>query len=73
MAKFAGSVATYAASYDIWVDELRSGFGILATTDKMGSAGWRTTTVNLNYSYKVRLVKRSCSPRALVLDMVRTD
>lgn len=47
--------STYAASYDIWVDELRSGFGILATTDKMGSAGWRTTTVNLNYSYKVRL------------------
>ena len=49
------SFATFAASYDIWVDELRSGFGILATTDKMGSAGWRTTTVNLNYSYKVRL------------------
>ena len=47
--------STFAASYDIWVDELRSGFGILATTDKMGSAGWRTTTVNLNYSYKVRL------------------
>ncbi len=47
--------ATYSASYDIWVDELSSGFGILATTDKMGSAGWRTTTVGLNYSYKVRL------------------
>jgi type IX secretion system PorP/SprF family membrane protein len=46
---------TFMASYDIWVDELRSGFGILATTDKMGSAGWRTTTVGLNYSYKVRL------------------
>ncbi len=47
--------ATYSASYDIFVDELRSGFGILATTDKMGSAGWRTTTVGLNYSYKVRI------------------
>lgn len=47
--------STFAASYDIWVDELRSGFGILATTDRMGSAGWRTTTVGLNYSYKVRL------------------
>lgn len=47
--------ATYSASYDIFVDELRSGFGILATTDKMGSAGWRSTTVGLNYSYKVRL------------------
>ena len=47
--------STFAASYDIWVDELSSGFGILATTDKMGSAGWRTTTVGLNYSYKVRI------------------
>jgi len=46
---------TFAASYDIWVDELRSGFGILATTDKMGSAGWRTTTAGLSYSYKVKL------------------
>ena len=47
--------STFAASYDIWVGELNSGFGILATTDKMGSAGWRTTNVNLLYSYKVRL------------------
>ncbi|MDZ4714332.1 MAG: type IX secretion system membrane protein PorP/SprF [Cytophagales bacterium] len=47
--------ATFAFSYDIWVDELKSGFGILATTDKMGSAGWRTTTVNMLYSYKIRL------------------
>lgn len=49
---------TYAASYDIWVNELRSGFGILATTDKMGSAGWRTTNVGLLYSYKVRLTDK---------------
>jgi type IX secretion system PorP/SprF family membrane protein len=46
---------TFAASYDIWVDELRSGFGILATTDKMGSAGWRTTTAGFSYSYKLKL------------------
>jgi type IX secretion system PorP/SprF family membrane protein len=49
---------TYAASYDIWVDELKSGFGLMATTDKMGSAGWRTTTANLLYSYKVRLSEK---------------
>jgi type IX secretion system PorP/SprF family membrane protein len=49
---------TSAASYDIWVDELRSGFGIIATTDKAGSAGWRTTTVGLNYSYKLRLTNK---------------
>lgn len=46
---------TFAASYDIWVDELKSGFGIIATTDKMGSAGWRTSTVGLNYSYKMKI------------------
>jgi len=49
---------TYAMSYDIWVDELRSGFGILATTDKMGSAGWRTSTLGINYSYKVKLTEK---------------
>ncbi|MBL7856420.1 MAG: type IX secretion system membrane protein PorP/SprF [Cyclobacteriaceae bacterium] len=50
--------STFAASYDIFVDELRSGFGILATTDRMGSAGWRTTTVGLLYSYKVKLSEK---------------
>ncbi|MBX7126746.1 MAG: type IX secretion system membrane protein PorP/SprF [Cyclobacteriaceae bacterium] len=49
---------TFLASYDIWVDELRSGFGVTAMTDKMGSAGWRTTTVGINYSYKVRLTEK---------------
>lgn len=47
--------STYAASYDIFVDELRSGFGFLATTDRMGSAGWRTSTFGVLYSYKVKL------------------
>jgi type IX secretion system PorP/SprF family membrane protein len=50
--------ATTAFSYDIWVDELRSGFGILFTNDKMGSAGWKTTTVALNYSYKIKLTDK---------------
>lgn len=47
--------ATYAASYDIFVDELRSGFGFLLTTDKMGSASWRTTTLGFLYSFKVKI------------------
>jgi len=47
--------STYAFSYDNFVEKLRSGFGFLVTTDKMGSAGWRTTTGGLNYSYKIRL------------------
>ncbi len=49
--------STYAFSYDIFVNELRSGFGFLFTTDKMGSAGWRTTTASLMYSYKVKLTE----------------
>lgn len=49
--------STYAVSYDIFVEELRSGFGFLATTDKMGSAGWRTTTAGVLYSFKVRLTE----------------
>jgi type IX secretion system PorP/SprF family membrane protein len=49
--------STYAASYDIFVNELRSGFGFLATTDKMGSAGWRTTTAGVLYSFKVKLTE----------------
>ncbi len=50
--------STYAASYDIRVDELNSGFGILATTDKMGSAGWRTTTASLLYSYAIKVSEK---------------
>jgi type IX secretion system PorP/SprF family membrane protein len=49
---------TYAASYDIFVEELRSGFGMLLTTDKMGSAGWQTSTFNVLYSFKVRLTEK---------------
>ena len=49
--------STFAASYDIWVDELKSGFGLLATTDKMGSAGWRTTNISLLYSYKLKITE----------------
>lgn len=50
--------STYAFSYDIFVDELKSGFGLMVTTDKMGSAGWRTTTTGLLYSYKVKLTEK---------------
>lgn len=50
--------STYAASYDLFVPELRSGFGVLVTTDKMGSAGWRTTTGSLLYSYKLKITEK---------------
>ncbi len=50
--------ATYAASYDIFVDELRSGFGLQFTNDRMGSAGWQNTNVNVLYSFKVKLTEK---------------
>jgi type IX secretion system PorP/SprF family membrane protein len=50
--------STTALSYDIWVDELRSGFGFLLTNDKIGSASWQNTVVGLSYSYKIRLTDK---------------
>lgn len=49
--------STYAFSYDRHIPTLNSGVGLLLTTDKMGSAGWRTNTANVLYSYKLRLSK----------------
>jgi len=50
--------STYAVSYELFLGEINSGMGLMATTDKMGSAGWRTTTVSLLYSYKLRISDR---------------
>lgn len=50
--------STFAFSYDLYVNELNSGFGLLVTNDKMGSAGWKTTTTNVIYSYKIRLTDK---------------
>lgn len=47
--------STYAVSYELFVGELKSGFGLMATTDLQGSSGWRTTTASLLYSYKLRV------------------
>jgi type IX secretion system PorP/SprF family membrane protein len=47
--------STYAVSYEMFAGELKSGFGLMATTDKMGTGGWTTTTAGLLYSYKIRV------------------
>ncbi len=47
--------STYAFSYEMFSNELQSGFGLMVTTDKMGSGGWRTTNAGLLYSYKIRI------------------
>lgn len=49
--------STYAASYDVFLDNIRSGVGVQFTTDKMGSANWQRTTVHLLYSYKIPLTE----------------
>ncbi|MGK7388970.1 MAG: PorP/SprF family type IX secretion system membrane protein [Candidatus Cyclobacteriaceae bacterium M2_1C_046] len=46
---------SYAFSYDYNMSDLRSGFGILVSTDKAGSAGLRSTHAAFNYAYKVKL------------------
>lgn len=47
--------STYSASYEFFDSNLSSGFGIMATTDVMGSVDYRTTSLGLSYSHKTRL------------------
>ncbi len=49
---------TFAASYDHYKPSLNSGFGILASTDKAGSADLRSTNIAALYSYKVQLADK---------------
>lgn len=49
--------STYAVSYELFIGELKSGFGLMAHTDLQGSSGWRTTSASLLYSYKLRVSK----------------
>lgn len=46
---------TYSFSYDYNMKDLNSGFGLLATADKAGTANMGTTNIGFLYSYKVRL------------------
>lgn len=49
--------STYAASYDAYLENIRSGVGVLFTTDKMGSVNWNSTTMSVFYSYKIQLTE----------------
>lgn len=46
---------TYALSYDYNFSEVNSGLGLLLVTDKAGSANLRSTLLNFQYAYKVKL------------------
>lgn len=51
----ANGYVTYAFSYDYNMKSARSGFGLIASADKAGSAGMGTTNIGFLYSYKLQL------------------
>ncbi len=56
--KLPQAFTTYAVSTDIYIDKYHSGFGLMALTDKEGSANLRNTTLTGFYSAKIRLSKK---------------
>lgn len=46
---------TYALSYDYNLSHLNSGLGLLLVTDKAGTAALKSTLINFQYAYKVKL------------------
>lgn len=50
--------STYAASYDVFLQDINSGIGVQFMSDKMGSANWKSTSASLHYSYKIRLTDK---------------
>ena len=46
--------STFAFSYDYNLSSLKSGIGILATTDRAGSADLKSSSLGLVYSYKIQ-------------------
>ena len=50
--------STYAVSYDFFRPELKSGFGFLASTDRIGTAALRSTNFGFVYSYKIQMDQR---------------
>ena len=50
--------STYAASYDFFKPDLKSGFGVLFSTDRSGGASLRSTHAGLSYSFKIQMYGR---------------
>jgi type IX secretion system PorP/SprF family membrane protein len=49
---------TYALSYDYNLPHLNSGVGLMVMTDKAGTANLKSTTINFQYAYKVKLADK---------------
>ncbi|MCH2200015.1 MAG: type IX secretion system membrane protein PorP/SprF [Flavobacteriales bacterium] len=50
-----GAWVAYNASYDHYVPEFSSGFGLIATREQAGTGALRSTTVGLQYAYEIQL------------------
>ena len=55
--KLPNAFTTYAASADYLVEDWSSAFGILALTDKAGSANLRNTSISGTYAAKIRIAE----------------
>lgn len=53
-----GRFVSFAGSYDHYLSELNSGVGIQFMTDKAGSGGLTSNSVNFLYSYQIRLSRK---------------
>ena len=56
-AKLPNAFTTYAASADYLVEDWSSAFGLLAMTDKAGSANLRNTSIHGMYAAKIRIAE----------------
>lgn len=50
-----GNFVSYAASYEHYFDEAKSGVGLQFVSDRAGSGGMTTNSANLMYSYQIRI------------------
>jgi type IX secretion system PorP/SprF family membrane protein len=55
--KLPNAFTTYAASADYLVEDWSSAFGLLAMTDKAGSANLRNTSISATYASKIRIAE----------------
>ena len=55
----ADNFVTYNASYDQYVPDINSSFGIIFNTDRAGSGMITTTTVSGLYSYNLKISRNS--------------
>lgn len=53
-----GAFVSYTASYDQFVPEINSGFGLVVSHDKAGTGGLSYTSASLQYAYEIKLNRK---------------